>query len=158
MPRQQPSCLNYARFHSRLFTRAEGILPIVNSYRTRPFSHAATRAPPKKTPPSSPSLAECELTHYCPVLRESLQAWRQTAAAAAGWPAYCIFSNAVLGAICAARPSTKAELLAVKGFGPVLFKKCGTAVLTIVGAAGPRKRPRSPAVAAGGSPGMLAVV
>ena len=127
----------------------------MNAYRSRPFSHTAAPVATKKAAPAAtPPSASAD-----PALWEALRAWRQTAAAAAGLPAYCIFTNAALDTICEQRPAEEAQLLAVKGVGPTKVASYGASVLAIIRAAGPapllsRKRSfDSPAAFGGGGGG-----
>ena len=54
-------------------------------------------------------------------------------------PLYCILSNATLAELARCRPTTRDELLAVKGMGPVKVERYGHTLLEIVGEA-ERKR------------------
>ncbi|NCG36407.1 MAG: ATP-dependent DNA helicase RecQ, partial [Actinobacteria bacterium] len=65
-------------------------------------------------------------------LRESLRAYRWTQASAAAVPAYVIFNDATLDDLVARRPTDDAELLRVKGIGPVKIEKHGVAILEII--------------------------
>ena len=63
---------------------------------------------------------------------EALKAWRTKAARAANVPAYVIFHDSTLAAVAAAKPTTKQELLALPGLGPVKASRYGDALLDVV--------------------------
>ena len=63
---------------------------------------------------------------------EALKAWRTKAARAANVPAYVIFHDSTLAAVAAAKPTTKQELLALPGLGPVKAARYGDALLDVV--------------------------
>jgi ribonuclease D len=77
-------------------------------------------------PPAAPSLAELD-----PNLLETLRRWRSEQARAQQLPPYIIFSNKVLEAIAAQRPTTLAGLAAINGVGPAKLEQYGQAVLAI---------------------------
>ena len=70
-----------------------------------------------------------------PVLLQALKEWRSAAARASGVPAYVIFHDATLAALAEARPSTRAELLALPGLGPVKADRYGDTLLALLAAA-----------------------
>ena len=47
-------------------------------------------------------------------------------------PAFVIFHDATLGALAEARPSTRAELLALPGLGPVKAERYGETLLNLL--------------------------
>ena len=63
---------------------------------------------------------------------EALKAWRTRAARAANVPAYVIFHDSTLAAVAAAKPTSKQELLALPGLGPVKAARYGDALLDVV--------------------------
>jgi DNA helicase-2/ATP-dependent DNA helicase PcrA len=67
-----------------------------------------------------------------PDLLAALKQWRAGAAKAAKIPAYVIFHDTTLAAIAEARPSSREELLALPGLGPVKTGRYGDAVLDVV--------------------------
>ncbi|HET7488925.1 MAG TPA: ATP-dependent DNA helicase UvrD2 [Acidimicrobiales bacterium] len=72
-----------------------------------------------------------------PEVWDALTAWRSATAQASGVPAYLIFHDATLAAVAEARPSTREELLALPGLGPVKAERYGDALLALLAAAGP---------------------
>ena len=65
-------------------------------------------------------------------LFEALRAWRSSRAKAANVPAYVIFSDATLVAVAGARPTTRRQLLALPGIGPVKVERHGDDMLAVV--------------------------
>lgn len=65
-------------------------------------------------------------------LFERLKAWRKQTAEQAKVPAYVVFTDATLLAICEALPSNERELLAVAGVGRTKFERHGAEVLALV--------------------------
>lgn len=72
-----------------------------------------------------------------PQVWEALTAWRSATAQASGVPAYLIFHDATLAAVAEARPTTRAELLALPGLGPVKAQRYGDTLLALVASTGP---------------------
>ncbi len=70
--------------------------------------------------------------HVDPKVLEALKAWRSATARASGVPAYVIFHDATLSAVAAARPNTRAELLALPGLGPVKAERYGQSLLALL--------------------------
>lgn len=66
---------------------------------------------------------------------EALRAWRLKEAAAAGVPAFVVFTDATLVAIAEAEPANAQQLAALAGVGPSKLERYGEAVLKIVGGA-----------------------
>lgn len=66
-------------------------------------------------------------------LLDALKEWRRLEALAKAVPAFTVFHDATLQAICIARPATPAELLAVPGVGPAKLDRYGRQILDIVG-------------------------
>ncbi|MDQ3680964.1 MAG: ATP-dependent DNA helicase UvrD2 [Actinomycetota bacterium] len=62
----------------------------------------------------------------------ALRDWRSAMARASGVPAHVIFHDATLGALAEARPSTRAELLALPGLGPVKAERYGDTLLALL--------------------------
>ncbi|MGQ0520756.1 MAG: ATP-dependent helicase [Actinomycetota bacterium] len=71
-----------------------------------------------------------------PAVWEALRAWRSAAAQASGVPAFVIFHDATLAAVAEARPTTRAELLALPGLGPVKAERYGDTILAVVAESG----------------------
>lgn len=67
-----------------------------------------------------------------PALFERLRAWRKQTAEEAGVPAYVVFHDATLKAICELRPASLAELGRVSGIGPTKLERYGSGVLEVV--------------------------
>ena len=63
---------------------------------------------------------------------EKLRAWRTEQATARAVPPYVVFNDRTLRALAAARPSSEAEMLAVKGIGPAKWEQYGADVLALV--------------------------
>ena len=63
---------------------------------------------------------------------EALKVWRSQTARAANVPAYVIFHDSTLAAVASAKPTTKDELLALPGLGPVKAARYGDALLGVV--------------------------
>ncbi len=122
-------------------TRCSESLTIVSGTPPSPFIAELTRpvdpaaAPP--TPPSPPRRdrakpAVAPLSADDTALREALRTYRSAEASAGGVPAYVIFNDATLDDLIARRPTDDAELLRVKGIGPVKIEKHGVAILKIL--------------------------
>ena len=65
-------------------------------------------------------------------LLESLKSWRAGAARDMGVPNYAVISNAVLQAICGAKPRNRVDLSRIRGVGPRTLSKFGDDLLSIV--------------------------
>src|SRR3989344_5745666 len=66
-------------------------------------------------------------------LMQQLRAWRAEQARIEGVEAYRVLPNAVLDALSLTRPSTKEELLAIKGIKEAKYRKYGKKLLEILG-------------------------
>lgn len=66
-----------------------------------------------------------------PELAQELILWRRDKARELGISAYLILTQKALYAIADAAPQTEGELLAIPGFGPILFEKFGMDILRI---------------------------
>lgn len=66
-------------------------------------------------------------------LYDALVEWRRELARASSVPAYVIFDNKTLQHVAGSRPSTRDELLALPGIGPVKLERYGAALLEVVG-------------------------
>ena len=98
--------------------------------KSKPVSkHRGKAAPP--APIEAPTSQEEELFLILKTLRKSLADKRKV-------PAYVIFSDATLLAMAAARPRTRAELLAVSGVGPKKLASYGDTFLAVLAHAGGR--------------------
>ena len=64
-------------------------------------------------------------------LREKLQEWRSARFKADNVPAYTVMHQSTLMEIASLIPKTKAELLAIKGFGKAKYEKYGEEILNI---------------------------
>jgi DNA helicase-2/ATP-dependent DNA helicase PcrA len=62
----------------------------------------------------------------------TLRAWRLRVSQESGVPAYVVFDNKTLSMIAAAKPVTRAALLAIPGVGPVKLDRYAEDVLQIV--------------------------
>ena len=138
-------------FHVAI-TRASREAVIVVGPHPSPFIHELTNEPPARqpnVPAVSPSrrTAPAAAPRTSPtsrpgegllpadaVLFEALRAARRHLAA--GKPAYTVFSDATLEQIAIRRPSTLAELAAVRGVGPTKLDQYGAAILVVVEDAG----------------------
>ncbi len=67
-----------------------------------------------------------------PRVLAELVAWRKTLARASGVPAQVIFHDATLAAVAEARPTDRAELMAVPGLGPLKVERYGDELLALV--------------------------
>eukprot|EP01013_Petalomonas_cantuscygni_P041372 TRINITY_DN73_c1_g1_i1.p1 TRINITY_DN73_c1_g1~~TRINITY_DN73_c1_g1_i1.p1 ORF type:complete len:768 (+),score=132.18 TRINITY_DN73_c1_g1_i1:65-2368(+) len=70
-------------------------------------------------------------------LDANLRAWRRNTAQAACIPPFHIFSDAILQSIVAARPSSAAELLSIRGIGAQKVEKYGAGILSVVAPGAP---------------------
>jgi len=68
-----------------------------------------------------------------PDLFSRLRAWRKEVAEQEGVPAYVIFHDATLRAICDVQPGTLGELGRISGIGPTKLSRWGSQVLEVVG-------------------------
>ena len=66
-----------------------------------------------------------------PELAQKLILWRRDKSRALGISAYIILTQKTLYAIADAAPQTEGELLAIPGFGPVLFERYGLDILKL---------------------------
>lgn len=69
---------------------------------------------------------------YDEALLASLKAWRLETAQAESVPAFVVFTDATLIAVAEARPSTRAEFLAVSGIGTTKWDKWGAALQQVL--------------------------
>ena len=69
-----------------------------------------------------------------PRVLDALKAWRSDKARASGVPAYVIFHDSTLAAVAEALPSSRAELLALPGLGPVKAERYGDTLLALLAA------------------------
>ena len=102
---------------------------------TTPFDPAASPPAPPTPPRESGKPTGPPISADDAELRESLRAYRWTQASAGAVPAYVIFNDATLDDLVAQRPTDDAELLRVKGIGPVKIEKHGVAILEILNGA-----------------------
>jgi DNA topoisomerase-3 len=86
----------------------------------------------KKTKKRSRGKKEDPLPDAAPELVEALTRWRLQEARQRAAPAFTILNNATLQRIAALRPGTEGKLLEIKGIGPALAKRHGSAILEIV--------------------------
>ncbi len=68
-----------------------------------------------------------------PELFDRLKAWRSEVAREKGVPAYVVFQDATLAALVAARPSSRAALLEVRGVGAAKLNAYGDTLLELLG-------------------------
>ena len=66
------------------------------------------------------------------LLASSLRSWRKTEAQRRGVPAFMIFNNQTLDALVAAKPTSEAQLLEVRGVGAALAKNYGDKLIRII--------------------------
>jgi len=66
-------------------------------------------------------------------LFEALRTWRADTARELGQPAYCVLTDATLGAIAEQRPAAREALGALPGIGPAKLERFGDDVLRLVG-------------------------
>jgi ATP-dependent DNA helicase RecQ len=88
------------------------------------------RLPAPQTPSSETS--SVPLDSPDPEILDALKRWRAEIGNEAGVPLYCILQNATLAELARCRPTTSAELLAVKGMGPVKAERYGHTLLEII--------------------------
>lgn len=118
----------------------------VPTLRTDPHPETPTAAEPgtrgdaAKTP--GPSAAEAD-EPYDADLYEALREWRLGVAREQSVAAFVVFTNRTLEEISRLRPRSRAELLGVRGVGPLKLARYGRDVITIVAAAGKRPTDRS---------------
>ncbi len=62
---------------------------------------------------------------------ERLWAWRAERARAAGKPAFVVFDDKTLWLVAALLPTNEAELLAIRGIGPVKLESYGDELISI---------------------------
>jgi len=86
----------------------------------------------KKTRKRSRGKKEEPLPDASPELVEALTRWRLNEARQRAAPAFTILKNATLQRIAALRPKNEDKLLEIKGIGPALAKRHGSAILEIV--------------------------
>ncbi len=67
-----------------------------------------------------------------PDILDSLKRWRADIGNEAGVPLYCILQNSTLAELARCRPTTREELLAVKGMDPVKAERYGHMLLEII--------------------------
>ncbi len=101
-------------------------------------SRAAPRRSSKRSAAPRPARAEkvekrpLALADAAPDLVAALKEWRRGESRRRRCPAFHIMSDRVLVSIAAAAPSSEAELLAVRGFGPKMNEKFGRRLLAII--------------------------
>ena len=83
-----------------------------------------------KHPMSSSSSSDIKLLQK--LLREDLREYRMKQSKPIGKPPYSVFTNAAMEEICDTLPTSNAELLNVKGIGPVKLEMFGDDILNIV--------------------------
>ncbi|MDP8975275.1 MAG: ATP-dependent DNA helicase UvrD2 [Actinomycetota bacterium] len=81
---------------------------------------------------SSSAEAGCGDSEAARSALDALRAWRSATARASGVPAFVIFHDATLGALAEARPSTRAELMALPGLGAVKAERYGDTLLALL--------------------------
>jgi ATP-dependent DNA helicase RecQ len=68
-------------------------------------------------------------------LVERLRGWRQRRSHADGVPAFVVLHDTTVRELASAKPQTRADLAAVKGFGPVKIDRYGDEVLALIASA-----------------------
>ncbi|HUP69069.1 MAG TPA: ATP-dependent DNA helicase UvrD2 [Acidimicrobiales bacterium] len=91
---------------------------------------SAPRAGRRARPPGAPAAG----ANADPKVLDALKAWRSDKARASGVPAYVIFHDSTLAAVAEARPSSRDELLALPGLGPVKAERYGETLLALLAA------------------------
>ncbi|MEO7650365.1 MAG: HRDC domain-containing protein, partial [Bryobacteraceae bacterium] len=86
----------------------------------------------KRKSPSKRGAPKAPITQPDSGAEEVLRKWRLAEAKRRGVPAFRIFSDAVLRALAAQRPSNTGELLAITGVGASLVKKYGTEIVRLL--------------------------
>ena len=94
------------------------------------------------SPPSALCPPSSDAESADPDLLAALKQWRAEIADEAGVPRFQILSDATLAELARFRPTTREQLLTVKGIGPVKVERYGTALLEIGGEARDRERSR----------------
>nr|MCU0981515.1 HRDC domain-containing protein [Pirellulaceae bacterium] len=98
----------------------------------RKLSRTATTGSPASAAPRSAAEPDQDEFAADPRLEKELRDWRRQMAAAAGWPAYRILSNATLARLASVKPSDMLQLLNVKGIGEFTARTYGDELLTII--------------------------
>ena len=114
-------------FHVAITRAARDVL-VVPSDKPSPFISDCSTAPVDT--PASPIKRQSRPATTDTPLFDELRALRLRLAA--GKPAFTVFADSVLHAIATARPTSLAELAAIKGIGPEKLKQYGAAFLTAV--------------------------
>jgi len=86
----------------------------------------------------APTRRSGDSAEYDPALFQQLRAWRLERAKEMGMPPYVVLQDTVLKSIAASRPTSLAELAAIKGIGPHKLEQYGPAIVEIVASAEPR--------------------
>ena len=97
------------------------------------FSRVKTTAllEDRKKAPAKKLIASDEPSVVNEELREKLQEWRSARFKADDVPAYTVMHQSTLMEIASLIPKTKAELLAIKGFGKAKYEKYGEEIVNI---------------------------
>ncbi|MDE0104323.1 MAG: DNA topoisomerase 3 [Bryobacterales bacterium] len=74
--------------------------------------------------------------HDADLIAAALRAWRKDEARRTGTPAFRILLNATLEELAQERPTSRAELVTVKGIGPFIAKKYGPDILRVIRSCG----------------------
>ena len=104
--------------------------PDAAEHTSRKSAPARSRAA-RQAAPAAP-----EVTGSGPVrdaaLLARLRTWRNATAQAAGIPAYCVVQNRALEELATHRPTTRGELVLIRGLGPATVAKYGEGILGIL--------------------------
>jgi superfamily II DNA helicase RecQ len=104
----------------------------------RPLHDVEPREPPR---PSSADATRPDpqvgLTESDRLLFNTLREWRSKTARHEGVPPYVVFTNRQLLAIVARKPDSRTALSNVDGVGPAKVERHGSAILGLLGKAGP---------------------
>ncbi len=76
--------------------------------------------------------ADCPVD-YDEAVYDALRGWRKERAAAAGVPAYCVFTDATMQALAEIRPSDEAALARIPGIGPAKIDRYGEEIIGLCG-------------------------
>jgi DNA helicase-2/ATP-dependent DNA helicase PcrA len=109
---------------------ADGLDPVrlITAERSRLERQRSTGE--RRSRPRSPAAAMAEAAD--PAMIAALRDWRASTAHMSGVPAYVICHDTTLAAVASALPSSRDELLALPGLGPVKAARYGDALLDLV--------------------------
>ena len=126
----------YGRTENAIRSRLKHLDDPTHSAHMRMFGGAgqAPVLPPTPSPtlpPSQNRVAAVGASSPSTDLDSALRSYRTQTASALSQPSYCVFSNAELDAVVAARPRSIAELSRIRGFGPSKVSKFGDDIVRL---------------------------